>query len=82
MFYFKNTENKTVGMGTSMPNGDNYIALTKEQYNIELELLQMSILNERRAQLLEEQQTETDTLNLLLIQRELEDINAYFEGKE
>lgn len=82
MVYFKNRDNEVIGTGTQLPPNGDYVTLTKEEYEQEMETLKISALNERRAQLIEEQKTETDVLNLLLIQRELEDINAYFEGKE
>lgn len=83
MVYFKNVATGTIGQGTDFPLvSTDYIELTKEQYEQELEMIRVAALNERRAELLEQQQTETDELNLLLIQRELKQIDDYFAGKE
>lgn len=83
MIYFKNVETGTIGQGADFPPvSKDYIELTAEQYEQEMEVIRIASLNKRRAELLEQQQTETDGLNLLLIQRELDGINAYFAGKE
>lgn len=85
MFYYKVVEdNQIVGYAklTEECLFETHIPITEDEFNQETRKNEIAALNERRAQLLEEQKTETDELNLLLIKRELEDINAYLEGKE
>lgn len=85
MFYYKVVEdNQIVGYAqlTEECLFETHIPITEDEFNQETRKNEIAALNERRAQLLEEQKTETDELNLLLIKRELDDINAYLEGKE
>ena len=75
--------NETNYMSSSSPIvSDKHREITEDEFNQEMERIEIVALNERRTQLLEEQKTETDELNILLIERELKEINEYFASKE
>lgn len=89
MFYYKIEEDGAV-MGyvesQSAVIFPTYFAIDKEEYDVNVarqqEQEEIAELNERRAFLLEQKKTETDELNILLIERELKEINEYFASKE
>ena len=75
--------NETNYMSSSSPIvSDKHREITEDEFNQETRKNEIAVLNERRAQLLEKQKTETDELNILLIERELKEINEYFASKE
>ena len=85
MFYYKVVEdNQIVGYAqlTEECLFETHISITEDEFNQETRKNEIAALNERRAQLLEEQKTETDELNILLIERELKEINEYLASKE
>lgn len=89
MFYYRIEEDGAVlGYAESQTaiNFPTYFAIDEEEYKTITGRLQeqetIAELNERRAFLLEQKKTETDELNILLIERELKEINEYFESKE
>lgn len=82
MIYFKNRETETIGVGTSLPIGDEYIVLTKEMYDEAVAALKRQDAVQRQAELLQQRAIETDELQLLLIQRELDELSEYWESLE
>lgn len=82
MIYFRNIETGTIGMGTSVPLGDEYTVLTKDMYDDAVAELKRQEAIQRQVELLEQRATETDELQLLLIQKELDEISDYWDSLE
>lgn len=74
MVYFKDSSG-VIGTGTQLPPNGNYIVLTQEEYEKELKTIKIIMLTQRYNEITKELETEEDGLNIMLLQRELEDIN-------
>jgi ATP-dependent Zn protease len=80
MVYFK--DENSLGMGTNYPPRGNYQPLTEEEYNQEMKEITIKALKDTQETLAKVKEETTDAVDLILIQKQLNEITEELKELE